>query len=735
MGRDSHDWGSLAGGSLVAAGSRHNDSLSTPGRPPSWSDFTARSQRGVSSTFSVGSLALANRRPIVALAVGGVVVRRAANWGDAIELGPLTRGGVHSGKVELFLADGGDPVIISRKELKGLMKSSTGWRTGATARYPLGGSRRGAFLELIPSLGSAAPGSAAALIGMMTPTPSSPDAQSSSSSKDAAKPNVAMAILLALPGSIFVALALPIVLDTPSFHGKMFAVGVGSVLLLTALFPVLAALSGAMGGASKADKERLKRSSMASKVYGITPLRLDGGAHRQSGSSDIDFDPTRRSRAFSGGARSVPDWPHGTMPPAIASKFFDAVSDTSVGELATQLIEACPEADKLYRAYYLKILLSQPYSKAKPAGSEARPVSYCLKKLTKLMKWRGDYGNTAIVASSLRNDYAKYFYFRGFDSTGAPIAWFRASVMPWGDINIDAFVKAVVFQIDSAVRDFMPRGTEGFTCVIDATGIGGSQVFSIARLLKKLADIFVNGFPDRLASLFVTPCTKVIKTIYGMIKGALPASITKKVKLLDDMVRACVHHRVVCVSCVCVQQFVATRLGSPSSLVALSLSSLLSSLFLLFCCVYVCAFVCFCRRPTISWSMQWAASQTSTFSPPRCSQTKRTPLRKTTRSRLNRQSTAKWSCIRRHTGGVTCSMGSSTSLKWLHHRGGVREARQEAVRQEVQLRRPRHSQTRSRLFPRCGTVTVTATTRQRSKTITLYDYNCRILRICCRSTS
>ena len=160
-----------------------------------------------------------------------------------------------------------------------------------------------------------------------------------------------------------------------------------------------------------------------------------------------------------------------------------------------------------------------------------------MKKLTKLMQWREEYGNTLIVASELENDYAQFFYFRGYDSFGSPIAWFRASVMPWGKVDIDAFVRMVVYQIDRAVATFMPRGTEGFTCVIDATGIGGMQVFSIVKLLKKLADIFVNGFPDRLASLLVMPCSGTIQTIYGMIKGVLPASITKKVKLVDADVR------------------------------------------------------------------------------------------------------------------------------------------------------------------------------------------------------
>ena len=160
-----------------------------------------------------------------------------------------------------------------------------------------------------------------------------------------------------------------------------------------------------------------------------------------------------------------------------------------------------------------------------------------MKKLTKLMQWREEYGNTLIVASELENDYAQFFYFRGYDSFGSPIAWFRASVMPWGKVDIDAFVRMVVYQIDRAVATFMPRGTECFTCVIDATGIGGMQVFSIVKLLKKLADIFVNGFPDRLASLLVMPCSGTIQTIYGMIKGVLPASITKKVKLVDADVR------------------------------------------------------------------------------------------------------------------------------------------------------------------------------------------------------
>lgn len=181
--------------------------------------------------------------------------------------------------------------------------------------------------------------------------------------------------------------------------------------------------------------------------------------------------------------------------------------------------------------------MAQPYSKAKPAGSVARPVDYCLKKLTKLMQWREEYGNTSIEADRLKNEYAQYFYFRGYDAFGSPIAWFRASVMPWGKVDIDAFVRMVVYQIDQAVATFMPYGTEGFTCVINATGIGGMQVFSIVKLLKKLADIFVNGYPDRLASLLVMPCSTTIQTIYGMVKGVLPSSITKKVKLVDESVR------------------------------------------------------------------------------------------------------------------------------------------------------------------------------------------------------
>ena len=348
MGRDSLDWGSLG-------------SASTPGRPASWGSWA---RGGNSSATSLAQLA--NRSDITCVCVGDVVVRRKARWGDVIELGPLAGPG---GATEIHLADGaGDPVVLKLNELEALMNAGAGWRAGAPVRHALSGARRGCHLELIPQKAVARRGSTAALIGLganaaAAAAAAAAEETSAKSAKSGDEPVLATLVLLALPGATFVSLALPIVWETPLYRGKWFALFTGVLLILASIVPIVKHMFS--GGSKKKKTAAAAKANAAAArkvpVYSITPLRVVAGSqltHRQSGSSDLDFEgaSSRRRRSISGQSSSAGrSWPHGKMPPAISSPFFTSVTAASVADLAAQLVGARPDAKGVCRAYYLKV--------------------------------------------------------------------------------------------------------------------------------------------------------------------------------------------------------------------------------------------------------------------------------------------------------------------------------------------------------------------------------------------
>ena len=370
MGRDSLDWGSLG-------------SASSPGRPASWGSWA---RGGNSSATSLAQLA--NSSDITCVCVGDVVVRRKARWGDTIELGPVAGGAREMrGVVEIHLADGaGPPVVLKIAELEAFMKRGTGWRAGAPVRHALSGARRGCHLELIPRKAAARRGSAEARLGIGVEAAAAAAAVAAAekiSMEDGDEPALASLVLLALPGATFVSLALPIVWETDDYRGKWFALFTGVLLILASVVPIAKLMfsGGSKKKAAAVAKAKAAAARKAVAVYSITPLRVVAGSqltHRQSGSSDLDFDASsRQRRSMSGQSSSAARvWPHGKMPPAIASPFFAHVPDASFADLAKQLVDARPDAKGLCRAYYLKVRVVRVVRASAPGSRTHARTAY-----------------------------------------------------------------------------------------------------------------------------------------------------------------------------------------------------------------------------------------------------------------------------------------------------------------------------------------------------------------------
>lgn len=164
-----------------------------------------------------------------------------------------------------------------------------------------------------------------------------------------------------------------------------------------------------------------------------------------------------------------------------------------------------------------------------------RTFAYAVTKMARIIEWRRIYQVDLIAWDDVKAQLMSgSMYWYGYDCQNRPLLWVRASLKDWAMMSSrrDEEVRAHVYLLEMGCRCFMPPGVTTFTIVTDSSGLGLAQVDF--RLMRKLLDVCVNNFPDRIGRVHAGPLTRILKYTASWLWPLLPIRLRSKISLMTD---------------------------------------------------------------------------------------------------------------------------------------------------------------------------------------------------------
>ncbi|KAJ0400883.1 hypothetical protein ATCC90586_002585 [Pythium insidiosum] len=155
--------------------------------------------------------------------------------------------------------------------------------------------------------------------------------------------------------------------------------------------------------------------------------------------------------------------------------------------------------------------------------------------MAKCLQWRISYGVDTLRLDTVRAHIANgSMYWHGYDWQRRPILWVRPRLKDWAAMaqTRDNEVRAHVYLLELAFREFMPPRECAVTVVADAAGLGTRE--TDVWLMQGLVTTCVANYPDRIAKLCVGPVNSAVKTISSLVMPLLPPRLREKVEFLSD---------------------------------------------------------------------------------------------------------------------------------------------------------------------------------------------------------
>ncbi|GLD93721.1 hypothetical protein PINS_up002326 [Pythium insidiosum] len=182
-------------------------------------------------------------------------------------------------------------------------------------------------------------------------------------------------------------------------------------------------------------------------------------------------------------------------------------------------------ATRVFSDDYLSAVLLVP-------GREQR---YAADKMAKCLTWRISYGVDTLRVDAVRAHLSNgSMYWLGYDWQRRPILWVRPRLKDWAAMpqTRDNEIRAHVYLLELAFREFLPPRESAVTVVADAAGLGTRE--TDVWLMQGLASTCVANYPDRIAKLCVGPVNSAVKTISSLVMPLLPPRLRDKIEFLSD---------------------------------------------------------------------------------------------------------------------------------------------------------------------------------------------------------
>ncbi|RHY31246.1 hypothetical protein DYB32_003657 [Aphanomyces invadans] len=248
----------------------------------------------------------------------------------------------------------------------------------------------------------------------------------------------------------------------------------------------------------------LKRSQTASSLTPLHPEPMSILEHLQE-----PFSPRTDSEANSS--------------PKSDGEFILGEDDASRLETFKTMLNLADSVGLPYTDEYLLSVMDVP----------GRALQYAADKLNRIIAWRNDYKAHTITPAEVASQFKTCsMYWYGYDFHNRPILWLRPKKKDWTNMNNDLEIRANVFILELAIKQFMPPGVTCFTLILDCKDVGYREVD--ISLTKNLVQVTTGNYPDRIGCIGVGPLTMLVKALTRIFSPLLPQRLRDKARFMDN---------------------------------------------------------------------------------------------------------------------------------------------------------------------------------------------------------
>ena len=197
-----------------------------------------------------------------------------------------------------------------------------------------------------------------------------------------------------------------------------------------------------------------------------------------------------------------------------------------------------PQIRTFWKAGYVRSVMGMP---SRTNAREPRSFGYAKGKLVKVLEYRREVLVPLTMESmgpvDLEAGVSKWIYMKGFDQAAAakglkvPILYVHSSAIPWSSLDPERLVDITVFWMKSAFEKF---GCDQFSAVLYGPDLSMSIMWYASSYIKSLSSRFVQGFPDRLYSLYSCPTWRINMALYEVAKLVLPTPVVNKLHMVGS---------------------------------------------------------------------------------------------------------------------------------------------------------------------------------------------------------
>ena len=197
-----------------------------------------------------------------------------------------------------------------------------------------------------------------------------------------------------------------------------------------------------------------------------------------------------------------------------------------------------PQIRTFWKSGYVRSVMGMP---SRSNAGEPRSFGYAKGKLVKVLEYRRE-ALVPLTMDSMRPvdleaGVSKWIYMKGFDQAAAakglrvPILYVHSSEIPWSSLDPERLVDITVFWMKSAFEEF---GCDQFSAVLYGPDLSMSIMWYASSYIKSLSSRFVQGFPDRLYSLYSCPTYRLNLALYEVAKLVLPTPVVNKLHMIGS---------------------------------------------------------------------------------------------------------------------------------------------------------------------------------------------------------